>query len=241
MICLWVSLLGFRQGALERAQSSQGIVLSHATLLFSLHVDLATLKVVVHCRCLGQLMAHKRFSANSTYFGGSYAGFSVKILFFTERPRELNANRLLIAWHILVAYFLANVGAGGCRNCFRKTPFGKPGLGHLSSGADITGRPGDHAMEIDGGGTVSYLTHTPRVPLFMLVSIGLEANEFLDFQGRQGITSIARWNPMWERAHVGFGGTGRKCKNPSTKQCAWRKHGLCETRVAEACPPQLWL
>ena len=47
-------------------------------------------------------------------------------------------------------------------------------------------------------------------------------------------------NPqMWERAHVGFGGTGRKRKGPCTKQCAWRKHGSSDTRLAEACPPKL--
>ena len=47
-------------------------------------------------------------------------------------------------------------------------------------------------------------------------------------------------NPqMWERAHVGFGSTGRKRKGPCTKQCAWRKHGSSNTRLAEACPPKL--
>ena len=44
---------------------------------------------------------------------------------------------------------------------------------------------------------------------------------------------------MWERAQVGFGGTGRKRKSPCTKQCALQKHGLCDTRLAEACPPKL--
>ena len=29
---------------------------------------------------------------------------------------------------------------------------------------------------------------------------------------------------LWERPHVGFGGTERKRKGPCTKQCAWRKH-----------------
>ena len=37
-------------------------------------------------------------------------------------------------------------------------------------------------------------------------------------------------NPqMWERARVGSGGTGRKRKGHCTKQCAWRKHGSCNT------------
>ena len=47
-------------------------------------------------------------------------------------------------------------------------------------------------------------------------------------------------NPqMWERAHVGFGSAGRKRKRPSTKHFVWRKHGSCDTRLAEACPPKL--
>ena len=62
------------------------------------------------------------------------------------------------------------------------------------SGADMTGRPGDHTMEVDGGSTVLYLARTPRVPLFVLVLVGLEAKGLLDFQGRRGITSIVRWN-----------------------------------------------
>ena len=44
---------------------------------------------------------------------------------------------------------------------------------------------------------------------------------------------------MWEQAHVGFGGTGRKRKGPCTKQCAWWRHGSSDTRLAEACPPKL--
>ena len=44
---------------------------------------------------------------------------------------------------------------------------------------------------------------------------------------------------MWEQAHVGFGGTGRKRKGPCVKQCAWQKHGLCEMRLLEACPPEI--
>ena len=47
-------------------------------------------------------------------------------------------------------------------------------------------------------------------------------------------------NPqMWEQTYVGFGGTGRKRKGPCTKQCAWRKHGSSDTRLAEACPLKL--
>ena len=41
---------------------------------------------------------------------------------------------------------------------------------------------------------MSYLARTPRVPLFMLILIGLEVKGLLDFQGRRGITSFVRWN-----------------------------------------------
>ena len=41
----------------------------------------------------------------------------------------------------------------------------------------MTGRPGDRTMEMNGGSTASYLARTPCVPAFLLVSIGLEANE----------------------------------------------------------------
>ena len=45
---------------------------------------------------------------------------------------------------------------------------------------------------------------------------------------------------IWEQAHVGLGGKWRKRKGPCKKQCAWRKHGSCDTLLAEACPPKLW-
>ena len=38
---------------------------------------------------------------------------------------------------------------------------------------------------------------------------------------------------IWERAQLEFGVTGRKRKDPCTKQCAWRKHGSYDTRLAE--------
>ena len=44
---------------------------------------------------------------------------------------------------------------------------------------------------------------------------------------------------IWEQAHVGFGGRGRNRKGPGMKQCAWVKHGVYDTRLAEACPPKL--
>ena len=65
--------------------------------------------------------------------------------------------------------------------------------------------------------------------LSLISSCGLEAHAKLNIGKPQ----------MWEWAHVGFGGTGRKRKGPCMKQCAWRKHGLCDTRLAEACPPKL--
>ena len=58
------------------------------------------------------------------------------------------------------------------------------------------------------------------------------------FYTKRFSTSIGK-PQMWERADVGFGGTGRKRKGPYMKQCAWREHGLCDTLLAEACPPKL--
>ena len=39
---------------------------------------------------------------------------------------------------------------------------------------DMTGQPGCQTMETFGGSTASYLARTPRIPLFVLVFIGLE-------------------------------------------------------------------
>ena len=50
-----------------------------------------------------------------------------------------------------------------------------------------------------------------------------------------GIVFSVRQGPLG----VGFGGTGRKRKGPCTKQCAWRKRGSSDTRLAEASPPKL--
>ena len=60
---------------------------------------------------------------------------------------------------------------------------------------DITGRPGPgfRTMEMFGGSAASYLARTPRIPLFVLVFIGLEAKKLLDYQGRAGSTSIVQW------------------------------------------------
>ena len=44
-----------------------------------------------------------------------------------------------------------------------------------------------------GGSTASYLAHTPRIPLFLLIFIRLETKNVLDYQGRAGSTSIVQW------------------------------------------------
>ena len=61
-------------------------------------------------------------------------------------------------------------------------------------GTDMTGRPGDRTMGMNGRSTASYLAHALCVPVFLLVIIGLDAKGRLDFQGRRGITSVVRWN-----------------------------------------------
>ena len=58
----------------------------------------------------------------------------------------------------------------------------------------MTGRPGQRTMEMNGRRTVSYLVRTPRIPLFMLILIGLEAKGLLAFQGQRGIASVVPWN-----------------------------------------------
>ena len=49
----------------------------------------------------------------------------------------------------------------------------------------MTGRPGNHTMEMNGGSAASYTC--PRAFPYL-------AKGFLDFQGRRGITSIVPWN-----------------------------------------------
>ena len=51
---------------------------------------------------------------------------------------------------------------------------------------DMTGRPGCRTMEMFGGSIASYLARTPRIPLFVLIFIGLETKNVLDYQGRWG-------------------------------------------------------
>ena len=58
---------------------------------------------------------------------------------------------------------------------------------------DMTGRPGCQTMEMFGGSDASYLALTPRIPLFVLIFIGLETKNVLDYQGRAGSTSIVQW------------------------------------------------
>ena len=47
--------------------------------------------------------------------------------------------------------------------------------------ADMTGRPWDHAMEMDGRSTTPYLARTPRAPLLALILVNLEANRRFRF------------------------------------------------------------
>ena len=56
----------------------------------------------------------------------------------------------------------------------------------LCSMPDMTGRPGRRTMEMFGGSTASYLACTPRIPLFVLIFVGLETKNVLDYQGRAG-------------------------------------------------------
>ena len=58
----------------------------------------------------------------------------------------------------------------------------------------MTGRPGYRTMEMNGGSSAPYLACTPCVPLFVHCLIRVEAEGFLDYQGRAGIISIVRWN-----------------------------------------------
>ena len=59
----------------------------------------------------------------------------------------------------------------------------------------MTGRPGG---PYDGNDWRKYRvvprSRTPCVPVFLLMLMGLEAKDLLDFQGRRGITSVVRWN-----------------------------------------------
>ena len=48
-------------------------------------------------------------------------------------------------------------------------------------------------MEMKGGSTVSYLAHTLSVLVFLLAFIVWGLLDFLNFQGRPGITSVVRW------------------------------------------------
>ena len=50
-------------------------------------------------------------------------------------------------------------------------------------------------MEMFGGSTASYLARTHRIPLIVLIFIGLEAKNVLDYQGRAGSTSTVQWTP----------------------------------------------
>ena len=57
---------------------------------------------------------------------------------------------------------------------------------------DMTGRPGCRTTEMFGS-TAPYLARTPRIPVFVLIFVGLGAKNVLDYQGRAGSTSIVQW------------------------------------------------
>ena len=82
---------------------------------------------------------------------------------------------------------------------FPKSPRGsfcKVPSGHPRSLPDMTGRPGCRTTQMFGGSTASYLARTPRIPLIVLIFIGLETKSVLDYHGgRRGITSIVQWTP----------------------------------------------
>ena len=57
--------------------------------------------------------------------------------------------------------------------CFPRPQADKDAATRAKPEASMTGRPGDHTTEINGGSAPSYLALTPRVPFFLLIFIGL--------------------------------------------------------------------
>ena len=94
-------------------------------------------------------------------------------------------------------------------------------------------------MEMNGGSIVSYLACTPCVPLFLLNLKGLEAQGFLNFQGRRGITSAVRWNPH----PVIFGVESRKGFHSAEKSILWWHVGLefAFWRSLMSCPVYIYM
>ena len=96
-----------------------------------------------------------------------------------------------------------------------------------------------------GGGNRRALDNQGRAGIISIIQWNLCQAIFgverkLPRASRSGIRNLAQkglpprlGNPqMWER-HVGFGGTARMHKGPCTKQCAWRKRGSCDMRLAK--------
>ena len=79
---------------------------------------------------------------------------------------------------------------------------------------DMTGRPGCRTMDMFGGSTAAYLARTPRIPLFVLIFIGLETKSVLVYQGRAGSTSIVQWTLRPVIFGVGFFSKFSSCGSP---------------------------
>ena len=87
-----------------------------------------------------------------------------------------------------------------------------------------------------GGTAASYLARTPRIPLFVLIFIGLETKNVLDYQVRAGSTSIVQWTLR----PVIFGVDKLRMKISELACKVWREPGskLAKCRVN---PPKSWL
>ena len=100
-------------------------------------------------------------------------------------------------------------------------------------------------MEMNGGSSAPYLASTLASPCFVLCLIGVETEDFLDYQGRAGDHFHCTVEPSpGHTPNVGVGACGIwghrvEAQTPLHEQCAWQKHGSCDTRLAEACPPKL--
>ena len=86
--------------------------------------------------------------------------------------------------------------------CCKRLPSDKE-ISEVISGTDMTGRPEDRMMEMNGGSAVSYLACTSCVTVFLfLLFFCLEAKGLLDFQRWHGITSVSA-GPKRGRLNVG--------------------------------------
>ena len=80
----------------------------------------------------------------------------------------------------------------------------------------MTGRPGELAVEMNGGSTATYLMRAPCVPLFMLVVMGLETKALLDFQGWWKLRSVI-FGVALVAAKGGLRNGKTKCRTWSSK------------------------